>query len=244
MILETFTHQEIYTSLRKAYEILNDRAAAYLSHNFKKIHLLCKHGEYTRIFSGIIDNQRYTFKIVYGAIKNGNVAYGGNNLYTVFNYGNRKMLIKMYRYGSPDTHQYGIAYFTEHFMNRFCERLQLCEANLPLLDKARLFDENTDLRVHGSFDDNIINRYKSPSLKAPFLSKENLRIECECFKNGDIAIVEHYDKVTVWRTYVTKEMLYDSQLNDPAYVCSVEKSFADRDTPADHEWIPKVHRKA
>ena len=165
-------------------------------------------------------------------------------MHTVFMCGNRKFVIKMYPYGPDSEHiQYGLAYFTEHFLNRFCERIHLCTTETTLLEKARLFDRNTDLKVHGSFDDNIITRFKEPSLNYPFLSKENRRISCECFKNGDIAIVEHYDKTTVWRTYITKDMLFSSQLNDSTYKETVAKSIADQDKEGDNYCIPERYRK-
>ena len=102
---------------------------------------------------------------------------------------------------------------------------------------------NTDLKVHGSFDDNIISRFHEPSLNVPFLAKENRRISCECYKNGDIAIVEYYDKITVSRTYITKDMLFDSQLNDPSYIETVAKSLADQDKEGDRECIPEQFLK-
>ena len=34
---------------------------------------------------------------------------------------------------------------------------------------------------------------------------------------GDVAIVELYGKIPVWRTFISEAMLYDSQTNDPYY---------------------------
>lgn len=239
MILDTFTHHEMFTTLRAAYKTLTDRAAAYLSHNSKEIYFLCNNGKYERIISGVINRQRYTLGTEYQRISKGHIIFGCNTLYTVFYHGNSQMLVKMYPYGPEDNPRYGIGYFTEHYMNRFCERLNLCDSNTPLLDKARLFDNNTDLRIHGSFEDNIINRFYEPSLEAPFLPKENRRTKCECLKNGDISIVEYYDNIAVYRTYITKDMLFKNQLNDTSYINCVKKSIADQDTLDDHNWIPK-----
>jgi hypothetical protein len=107
----------------------------------------------------------------------------------------------------------------------------------------RLYDMNTDLKVHSSFDDNIISRFNEPSLNVPFLAKENKRISCECYKNGDIAIVEYYDRITVSRTYIIKDMLFDSQLNDPSYIETAAKSLADQDKEGDREYIPEEFLK-
>lgn len=244
MILETFTHKEIHITLRKAYATLLDRAKSYLDNNYKKIHIQCKGCDVVeRNVQGTINNQRYSLWTEYRKIGS-RILYGASTLHTVFMYRNRKFVIKMYPYGPDIEHaKYGIAYLTEHFLNRFCERLCLCPAETNLLEKARLFDRNTDLKVHNSFDDNIISRFKEPSLHAIFLPKENRKISCECFKNGDIAIVEYYDKITVWRTYITKEMLFDSQLNDPSYIDTVAKSLADQNKKGDNYCIPECFRK-
>ena len=243
MILETFTHKEIYTTLRKAYTILQDRSKSYLSNNYNKIFSLCKDNDYERVVQGTINNQRFSLGVCYKRIGK-SVIYGANTLHTVFLCGYRKFVIKMYPYGpNVESVQYGIAYFTEHFLNRFCERLHLCPSDTPLLEKARLYDMNTDLKIHGSFDDNIISRFHEPSLNVPFLAKENRRISCECYKNGDIAIVEYYDKITVSRTYITKDMLFDSQLNDSSYIETVAKSLADQDKEGDRECIPEQFLK-
>ena len=148
MILETFTHKEIYTTLRKAYTILQDRSKSYLSNNYNKIFSLCKDNDYERVVQGTINNQRFSLGVCYKRIGK-SVIYGANTLHTVFLCGNRKFVIKMYPYGpNVESVQYGIAYFTEHFLNRFCERLYLCPSDTPLLEKARLYDMNTDLKVH------------------------------------------------------------------------------------------------
>jgi hypothetical protein len=136
-----------------------------------------------------------------------------------------------------------ISVYTEHFLNRFCERLGLCDADELLLEKACLFYDSKDINVASSQEDEIIRRHGEPSLEVAFLPKENRKVECVCFKTGDIAVVEKYDTIPVWRTYITEEMLFGSQKNDASYIETVAESIEIQDTEEDKQWVPQNWRE-
>jgi hypothetical protein len=50
-----------------------------------------------------------------------------------------------------------------------------------------------------------------------FLGKDERLCECLFHNGGDISIVESYGPIRVWRTYITKEMLFESQKEDVYY---------------------------
>ena len=50
-----------------------------------------------------------------------------------------------------------------------------------------------------------------------FLSNSERLCECVYLEGGDISIVESYGPVSVWRTFITKEMLFESQTEDFYY---------------------------
>ena len=79
-----------------------------------------------------------------------------------------------------------------------------------------ILESNTNI-VPASIDDSVIKRYGEPSLKMNFLSKEERFCECVYLDEGDIAIVESYGPVSVWRTFISKEMLFESQKEDDYY---------------------------
>jgi hypothetical protein len=239
MILDTFTYSELYSTMSQAYHLMLERNHSYLSHNFSKIRKLCKKGDYFRPFYAEIENQRYSMIACYRANKD-DVYIGVRALRTIILNGNRKLVLEFRTKEAYGEHpSFILTVYTEHFLNRYCERSGINDTDMSLFDKAVLFYDNTDLRIAHSKEDELINRLKEPSLPVNFLPKTNIRKDCACFKNGDIAIVEMYDFIPVWRTYITKEMLYDRQTQDASYIEKVEKSIEIQDTEDDKEWVPK-----
>ena len=243
MILDTFTYKELYSTLLSVYREIADRAHGFAGPNLKKLRGLCKNGEYHRPFYATIKNQRYRLGVVYQQCPKG-VFVGIRALHTVISNNNRKLVIEAKSLeNSGPTLTLLISVYTEHFLNRFCERSQQCIDDLPLLEKACLFYDNKDINVASSREDEIIRRHGEPSLEVAFLPKENRNIECFCFKTGDIAIVEKYDTIPVWRTYITEDMLFASQKNDTSYIETVAESVEIQDTEADKQWVPQNWRE-
>ena len=79
-----------------------------------------------------------------------------------------------------------------------------------------ILESNTNIGP-ASVDDSVIRRYSEPSLKMNFLINSERLCECVYLEGGDISIVESYGPVSVWRTFITKEMLFESQTEDFYY---------------------------
>ena len=136
---------------------MSRRAESYMRHNLKKLNELSKNGDYAKTFYGEINHQRYSLGTLFRASKKG-VHLGTRGLHTVVMNHNRKLVVEIMpqeKFAPYPT--FLLTIYTEHFLNRYCERLKLCEANLTLLDKAILFYDNTDIKKGWSDDENIIS---------------------------------------------------------------------------------------
>ena len=82
---------------------------------------------------------------------------------------------------------------------------------LSLIEKTMVILSEKQPLCVSTVDDDVIRRYGEPSLPFRFLQEGVKETECTYINDGDIAIVERYGLVPVWRTFIAKEMLFDSQ---------------------------------
>lgn len=217
MITSTFSYEELLKTMQKAASLLEERFQGYAYHNQDTIFRKAKKNVLTRVVSCEIGHQRYyqKFFIKCQGIR---VGYQSTSVVTILQHENRKYVITF----NPLTlHEpmipSKIRLFSEHYLNRYFERNQMSSDGLGLHEMVQVILESNTNVVPASIDDNVIKRYGEPSLKMNFLSREERFCECVYLDEGDIAIVESYGPVSVWRTFISKEMLFESQKEDEYY---------------------------
>lgn len=217
MITSTFSYEELLKIMQKAASLLKERCEGYIYHNQDLISRKAKKSSLIRVVSCELEHQRYYQKFFIKYDGKG-IAYPSTSVVTVFLHDNRKYVIAYNPLTLHDPHIPGkIRLFTEHYLHRYFERNQLNSDGLDLHEMVQaIFESNTNI-VPASIDDNVIKRYGEPALKMNFLSKEERFYECVYLDGGDIAIVEAYGPVSVWRTFISKEMLFKSQKEDECY---------------------------
>lgn len=217
MITSTFSYEELLKTMQKAASLLKERCEGYAYHNQDLIFRKARKSALVRVVSCEIEHQRYYQKF-FIKCEGKRVGYQSTSVVTQLQDENRKYVITF----NPLTlHEplisSKIRLFTEHYLNRYFERNQLNSDGLELHEMVQAILESNTNVVPASIDDNVIRRYGEPALKMKFLSKEERFCECVYLDNGDIAIVESYGPVSVWRTFITKEMLFKSQKEDDYY---------------------------
>lgn len=217
MITSTFSYEELLKTMQKAASLLQERCEGYAYHNQDIIFRRAKKSALTRVVSCEIERQRYYQKF-FIKCEGKRVGYQSTSVVTVLQHENRKYVVTF----NPLTlHEpmipSKIRLFTEHYLNRYFERNQMSSDSLGLHEMVQVILESNTNVVPASIDDNVIKRYGEPSLKMNFLSKEERFCECVYLDEGDIAIVESYGPVSVWRTFISKEMLFKSQKEDDYY---------------------------
>ena len=217
MITSTFSYEELLKTMQRAASLLQERCEGYAYHNQDTIFRRAKKQALTRVVSCEIEHQRYYQKF-FIKCEGKRVGYQSTSVVTILQHENRKYVITF----NPLTlHEpmipSKIRLFTEHYLNRYFERNQMSSDGLGLHEMVQaILESNTNI-VPASIDDSVIKRYGEPSLKMNFLSKEERFCECVYLDEGDIAIVESYGPVSVWRTFISKEMLFESQKEDEYY---------------------------
>lgn len=217
MITSTFSYEELLKTMQKAASLLQERCEGYAYHNQDIIFRRAKKSVLTRVVSCEIEHQRYYQKF-FIKCEGKRVGYQSTSVVTVLQHENRKYVVTF----NPLTlHEpmipSKIRLFSEHYLNRYFERNQMSSDGLGLHEMVQAILESNANVVPASIDDNVIKRYGEPSLKMNFLSKEERFCECVYLDEGDIAIVESYGPVSVWRTFISKEMLFESQKEDDYY---------------------------
>ena len=217
MILSTFSYEQLLKTMQKAASLLQERCEGYAYHNQNVIFRKAKKKALTRVVSCEIDHQRYYQKFFLKCEGN-RIGYQCTSVVTVLLHENRKYVVT---YNPLTLHEplisSKIRLFTEHYLNRYFERNGYDAQGKELHEMVQaILESNTNI-VPASVDDSVIRRYGEPSLKMNFLSKEERLCECVYLEGGDIAIVESYGPVSVWRTFITKEMLFESQTEDFYY---------------------------
>ena len=217
MITSTFSYEELLKTMQRAASLLQERCEGYAYHNQDTIFRRAKKQALTRVVSCEIEHQRYYQKF-FIKCEGKRVGYQSTSVVTILQHENRKYVITF----NPLTlHEpmipSKIRLFSEHYLNRYFERNQMSSDGLGLHEMVQaILESNTNI-VPASIDDSVIKRYGEPSLKMNFLSKEERFCECVYLDEGDIAIVESYGPVSVWRTFISKEMLFESQKEDEYY---------------------------
>lgn len=218
MILPTFTRNEVIRELKQANEILYDRARNYFSYNEKIIlSKMRKSGRYERVFHCEFNNQQYYEKFEY-LLDGGSIFINQGSVLTIFNDVKGRFILLHHPFKTlpEDKHVRGsleLRIFAGHFVERYFERLGINEEGKTLIDKTLVILDNMQSFVPSTIEDEVIRRHGEPSLTYTFLQEGEKDYECSYIGDGDIAIVERYGVVPVWRTYITKEMLFKSQTN-------------------------------
>lgn len=217
MILSTFSYEELLRTMQKAAGILKERCEGYVYHNQDAVTRKAKKEGFSRVFSCEIDHQRY-FQKFFAKFVGKNTNNSATSVITVLQHENRKYVIT---YNPLTLHvsfiESKIRVFTEHYLNRYFERNGLDPHGKELHEMVQVILESNTNIVPASVDDSVIRRYGEPSLKMNFLSNSERLCECVYLEGGDISIVESYGPVSVWRTFITKEMLFESQTEDFYY---------------------------
>ena len=217
MITSTFSYEQLLKTMQKAASTMLERCEGYVYHNEDIICRKAKKSALTRVVSCEIEHQRFYQKF-FIKCEGKRLGYSYTSVVTVLLHDNKKYVITF----NPLTlHEpllpSKIRIFTEHYLNRYFERNNLNSCGLGLHEMVQvIFESNTNI-VPSSIDDNVINRHGEPALKMNFLSKEERFCECVYHEAGDISIVEAYGPISVWRTFISKDMLHESQKSDECY---------------------------
>ena len=216
MILGSFTRDDILKAFRNVASVLEERAHGYYYHNEKAVlKKLRASGEFRRVFSCEIDRQRY-FEVFFFSLSNGIIETGRLSILTEFK-DEKGVFVMMHHPGqcySDDLYiksSWELRIFSSHYIERFFERTGMNGTGLSLIEKTMAILSEKQPLCASTVDDNVIRRYGEPSLPYKFLQEGAKETECTYLNDGDIAIVERYGLVPVWRTYIAKEMLFDSQ---------------------------------
>ena len=101
---------------------------------------------------------------------------------------------------------------------RFYITLHSLESDdMTLIEKSNAFGRSEDNSYGATVCGNFLKKYGNTRLKASFLNQDDFSVWYAASHRGDVAIVELYGKIPVWRTFISEAMLYDSQTNDPYY---------------------------
>ena len=224
MILDTFTKEELLSTLIKVIPIFKQRAKSYLTYNAKELAKKLKSGIYKKCITGVVDGQRYYYNVIYfGDKKNVDVANG--YLQTVVQVGKRNLVIEFSEFEDPNyTDGSYIKILTEHFLTRFCERMGLSMENMSAIEKAHAFANMESGYYSSTVLGDFVKKYEKTRLEARFLETTPFKTWYASSSRGDIAIVEQYGTIPVWRTFISREMLFENQVNDPTYKMIKEMS--------------------
>lgn len=236
MILETFTKEELLSTLKEVVPIFQQRAKNYLAHNTKELAKKVKSGIYKKCITGVINGQRYYYNVLYfGKKEQIDVANGW--LQTIVQVGKRNLVIEFSEHqDSNSTDGSYIKILTEHFLTRFCERMGLNMENKSPIEKAQAFADLESGDYSSSALGDFIKKYEKTKLEARFLETTNFKTWYASSSRGDIAIVEQYGSIPVWRTFISKEMLFEDQVNDPTY--KMIKEMAEKQIKATDVYVP------
>lgn len=231
MILETFTKEELITTLNKAVAILRDRADNYIAKNLREFHKKEKHQVHYKMLSGVIDHQRYYYMAPYVRIKDG-VDVGRGPIVTVITVGRRNLILFYADYADPkSTDGSYLKIATEHFLTRYCERNGYSVETMSLMDKVNIWDNTGMGRYTAISVGDIMKQYGNTQLGANFLDCSDFKLSYAANQKGDIAIIEQYGTIPVWRTFVPADMLFDTQVNNPYYQAIYEMAANDVKDP-------------
>ncbi len=216
MILTTFTRGEVIEKLHQAADLFEERSRNYCYQNQKVMVVrLKKKKEEVKFFSCELDGQRYYQKYTY-CLSSGYIMSNSSSVVTVLSDSKGVFVLLHSPLFSRANDYYmktslELRVFSGHFVNRFFERTGRSSINMTLVDKTMVILEQMQSMVPSTVDDEVIRRHGEPSLPFVFLQEGKKEVECSYLNDGDIAIVERYGPVPVWRTYVAKEMLFNSQ---------------------------------
>ena len=216
MILATFTRDEVIQEMEQASNLLAERAQGFLSYNRKAIaSKIRKDGVFKRVFHCVYKGQEYYQRhefIIDGDYFNGN---RGSVITTFQDDKGRFVLIHNPIKNLPDDEylrgSLELKIFSGHFVERFFERTGMSGEGKSLIEKAFIVLDNLQTICAATTDDEVYRRHGEPTLTYRFLQEGPKDYECTYINDSDIAIVECYGNVPVWRTYISEEMLHKSQ---------------------------------
>lgn len=236
MILDTFTKDELLSTLKGVIPIFKERAQNFMAHNARDIAKKAKYGAFYKTISGVIDGQRYYYNVVY--VKNKDYLEMGNGpLITVVSNGKRNLVVELHDWEDPNsTDGTYLKVFTEHFLTRFCDRMGFDVEKMSLIDKTNAFGANEEGHYSSTVLGDFMRKYDKTKLNAKFLDTTIFKTWYAASRRGDIAIVEQYGSVPVWRTFISKEMLFEDQVNDPNY--RMIKEMSEKQVKNPEEYIP------
>ena len=217
MILDTFTREELISTFLKVIPIFKQRATNYSEHNVNKLFKKTKDNVYYKYFTGVIDGQRYYYDVEF--IRKGKgISIGEGPITTIINNDRRKLVITFHPDADPNLDDGdSLKVLTEHFLTRYCERMGLTSDDMALIDKYYAFGRSEQKSYGATVCGDFLKKYGNTKLKAAFLDQEKFSVWYAASRRGDIAIVELYGNIPVWRTFISETMLYESQTSDPYY---------------------------
>lgn len=234
MILDTFTKEELISTLKNVVPIFRQRAENFMGNNVKKLSKQVKGVEYPKIFSGIIDGQRYYYEVVYRRDRD-TIEMGDGPLTTVVTCGKRNLAVVFQAFQDPESLDGSyLKILTEHFLTRYCERTGMDVEKMSIIDKVKAWGHGGSGFYTSVGCGEFLKKYQKTHLKARFLDTEIFKTWYAASRKGDIAIVEQYGSIPVWRTFIAEEMLHDSQIEDPYYQAIKEMSAKQVEDPNDY----------
>lgn len=241
MILDTFTKEELIYTLTKVVSIFEQRAANFMSYNAQDIVKRARKGQYYKTFSGVVDRQRFYYNVVY-TLENDYIKMGRGPLFTVVPNGRRNLIVEFHSFEDPKSRDGSyLRIYTEHFLTRFCERMGLPVESMSVVEKANAFGGNNPLNYSATQLGDFLTKYTRSRLNANFLDKEDFNIWFASSPKGDVAVIEAYGSIPVWRTFISEEMLRQSQTDDPCYQLIKEMSEKQVDDPEKYA-TEKLHK--
>ena len=96
--------------------------------------------------------------------------------------------------------------------------------NMSAIEKAHAFANMESGYYSSTVLGDFVKKYEKTRLEARFLETTPFKTWYASSSRGDIAIVEQYGTIPVWRTFISREMLFENQVNDPTYKMIKEMS--------------------
>lgn len=222
MLLDTFTKEELISALQDAFKVFEPRICRFAENNVTMLARKAKGNGFQRIFSAEIKNQRYYLVINYERERD-EIKIGVSGMITFIANDKRTLVVIFNPLAEPDAKSGAyLKMTTEHFINRFCERQNIDTKGKALHEKVLYFTNSIGKSFTGIPMGDFIKRNGKPALKAGFLDASDAKMWLSCNANGDVAIIEQYGNIPVWRTYISEEMLFEKQKSDPYYQALVE----------------------
>ena len=218
MILRTFTRDEVIDELHTVLDLFEERSRNFSVYNKKILEKkLRKQKDFFWVFSCEYKGQRYFQKVNF-FLEHSHIGLQPQSVITVFQDSKEPFVL----IHSPINHfiedqfirgSLELRIFSAHFVNRYFERTRMGFEDASLIEKTLVILTTMQSLCPSTVEDDVIRRYAEPALNFKFLQEGEKVTECTYLNDGDIAIIERYGIVPVWRTFVSKDMLFKDQLD-------------------------------